>query len=155
MLVDDELKSLRDVIHSGCVTEEQCSNLCDLATFLNEESRLIELLYRFLEERRESPDGGWAPITEGDKEGMIDVLEAIIDAKWGADADGDYPVSYRLSDRTKYHTLSEIGILHSPKTRGDYMLNLQSATANTRAAADVLRTAAWELDEYLKEEEGE
>ena len=65
----------------------------------------MDRLQKFLAEFRE-PDGtGWAPVTEGDMELFHRLMQAIIEAKFGSDVDGDRPIDYILIDRTKYWPL--------------------------------------------------
>lgn len=63
--------------------------------------RLLEKLYRFLAERRES-DGGWAVPTEQDMERLDSLIRKIIAEKFEKDSDGDLPVRFVLTDLTRF-----------------------------------------------------
>ena len=63
---------------------------------------LVRLIQAFLSERRHSDDCGWATVEQQDLNQLECILYALIEAKWDADTDGDYPIEYVLVDRTKY-----------------------------------------------------
>ena len=63
--------------------------------------KIRDQIQEFLSERRLS-DGGWAPVEQQDFWQLDDIIQSLISAKWGADADGDRPVEYTLIDRTLY-----------------------------------------------------
>ena len=65
--------------------------------------KLNSKLDKFLETYRESTSGGgWAPVTKEDKEQLNEVLYALLEAKFGRDADGDLPVQFNIVDRNKF-----------------------------------------------------
>jgi len=60
----------------------------------------------FLTDRREGDHNGWAPVEKGDIGHLHEVIDALVTAKWGPDADGDRPVEWALVDRTRYWPLT-------------------------------------------------
>lgn len=62
---------------------------------------VFQKLTDFLQERRVS-SGGYAEITERDIKDLYQLIDAIIVAKCAPDPDGDYPIDFKLIDRTKY-----------------------------------------------------
>ena len=57
-------------------------------------------LTEFLSERVESEDGGWAPVTQENRNRLDELIHLLILLKWGEDCDGDLPMRYKLLDRT-------------------------------------------------------
>ena len=66
---------------------------------------LVALIEKFLAERTESEDSGYAKVTYEDMKHLSNIVYKVIEAKWGRDADGDLPVNYDLIDRTRYQRL--------------------------------------------------
>ena len=62
-------------------------------------SHLDGLIDRFLEDHRESDCGGWAQITPGDIELLREIIRELITLKCDKDADGDYPIQFKLVNR--------------------------------------------------------
>ena len=93
----------------------------------------------FLKERRESNGGGWAPVTDEDMEQFHEVIYALIEAKWGADADGDRPMEYKLIDRTRYKSLHYFPIPYGHKD-GKREEEFDNAITNLSMAMESVRT---------------
>lgn len=74
---------------------------------------LTELLQEFLKERRESDRGGYAPVTKEDLEQLHEIIGKLIEFKWEADCDGDRPVEWHLTDRTKYQRDRYVAVPHA------------------------------------------
>lgn len=59
---------------------------------------LAKQIDAFLEVRRKST-GGWAEVTDEDMAQLSGVIEALIEAKFETDPDGDLPVEFGLTNR--------------------------------------------------------
>lgn len=94
---------------------------------------------KFLKERRESNGGGWAPVTDEDMELFHAVLYSLIEAKWGADADGDRPMEYKLIDRTQYRPLHYFPIPYGHKD-GKREEEFDNTITNLSMAMESVRT---------------
>ncbi len=92
---------------------------------------------KFLKERREST-GGWAPVTDEDMELFHEVIYSLIEAKWGADPDGDRPVQYKLIDRTKCWPLHFRPVPYGHK-RGSREEEFEAAMTNLSIAMDFVQ----------------
>ncbi len=62
------------------------------------------LVDRFLDDYRQS-DGGWAQISPKDMELLGDIIYELIDLKCDRDADGDWPIEFRLVNRRTHERL--------------------------------------------------
>ena len=117
--------------------------------------KLGNMIDTFLSQRRESDDGGWAPVTPDDMKQLDGILWALIEAKWGKDPDGDRPVEYTLVDRTRY----ERNCFFSPhywdwdKSQPEQKRNniLRDHMANTRIAISGLDRTIRCMEAYRKE----
>jgi len=102
----------------------------------------------FLKERRESDGGGWAPVTEEDMDLLHAVIYSLIEAKWGADADGDRPMQYQLIDRTKYWPSHYFPIPYGHKT-GKREEEFDNAMTNLSMAMEAVRTTEVMVERYM------
>lgn len=64
-------------------------------------ARVAKAIGRFLATRSRS-DGGFAPVGKDDIQDLYRVMEAIFEAKYERDPDGDLPINIVLVDRTQY-----------------------------------------------------
>lgn len=110
-----------------------------------------------LEERRES-DGGYAAVTDEDMTRFHEVMDAIIQAKWGSDPDGDRPINYILIDRTKYWPMrySPVPYAHVGCPQGERLEAFREKLANLNSATeDVDRHLRGDEMERLRKEKNE
>lgn len=63
---------------------------------------IIEMIEDFLETKVPSKDGNFAPVSDDDIVTLSDILNALVEGKWEADADGDFPVNTYLINRNVY-----------------------------------------------------
>lgn len=52
--------------------------------------------------KRSLSDSGYAPVAEGDVDSLSKIISMLIELKFEADADGDYPLVFDVTDRTRY-----------------------------------------------------
>jgi hypothetical protein len=60
---------------------------------------LDDKLDAFFAERVESKQGGWAEVSYEDQAEIILLFDAILRAKYEADADGDLPIEFKIINR--------------------------------------------------------
>lgn len=104
--------------------------------------KLTQLLNSFLVERRES-SGGFAPVTEKDWEQLHQIVERLLELKFGPDPDGDLPVNYMLINR---HVHGPIHFMRQPyfiraKTDDEWEAAFMAATTNLSIALDEVNKA--------------
>lgn len=68
----------------------------------NSKSKMLKLIDAFLKGKRTSVSGDYAPVEDGDVAALSALLSALIEGKWEADADGDRPIRFTLTDCTRY-----------------------------------------------------
>jgi len=66
---------------------------------------LTAKLTKFLSEHCETEGYGWAPVTHNDIAHLHQLMDAIVDAKWDADCDGDRPINFQIVDRTRFEPM--------------------------------------------------
>ena len=108
---------------------------------------LTERIKTFLKERRVS-DGGWAPVTGDDMEQFHAVIYSLIEAKWGADPDGDRPIQYKLVDRTKYWPLHYFPIPYGHDD-GKREEEFDNAMTNLSMAMEAIRTTDVMVERHI------
>ena len=64
--------------------------------------RLETLIDKFLLEKRKSEGNRYAEVTTYDMEYLYRIVAMLIELKFEPDADGDYPVNFKMTDLTKY-----------------------------------------------------
>jgi hypothetical protein len=109
---------------------------------------LSQRIKTFLKERRES-DGGWAPVTDEDMEQFHAVIYALIEAKWGADPDGDRPIDYILIDRTKYRPMDFFPLPYGHRT-GKREEEFDNAMTNLSMAMEAIRTTDVMVERHVE-----
>lgn len=63
--------------------------------------QLLELIENFVGTKRKS-SGGWAPVMDYDLEELSGIIRQLVNEKWESDPDGDRPIDWRITDRTKF-----------------------------------------------------
>lgn len=93
-------------------------------------------LRKLLVTRSESEDGGYAAVDPVDMGLLIEVVYAVIAAKWDEDVDGDLPVTLRLVDLTRYHILSSLPVpyLHKARDPKEFLYIMRIAAGNASQA---------------------
>ena len=106
-------------------------------------SKLQKMINDFLEERRISEYGGWAPVTKEDMNALRDILVELIELKWSADPDGDRPMNFVLVDRTRYGSFHfhPVPYEHKCKTDEEALLAIELHHLNLRIASEGLDRA--------------
>ena len=66
---------------------------------------LIKKIEDFVATRSVSDGDGRAPVAEGEAAELRDIFEAILEAKYESDLDGDLPINVSVLDRTKYEAM--------------------------------------------------
>jgi hypothetical protein len=109
---------------------------------------LLDKITRFILNTRVSLDGGWAPVTKVEFETLNGIIQALIDVKWGPDADGDRPINYKLIDRTRFESDHFFLLPYLSRATGHKeLLNYISyAATNSGIAQDRLSRAIKVLD---------
>lgn len=113
-----------------------------------ENQALLERISEFLSEKHKSKDDGYAPVSQEDYFDLYDIFEKLIEAKWGPDADGDYPVETLIINRHERRWPTFKRLPYSHKDMDGYF---RAALDNVRAACEELNLA-FKL-KRLKEEE--
>ena len=118
----------------------------------SDKTKLLAKIESFLTTRSLS-DGGWAPVSKEDFDSLDEIFSELIDAKWGADPDGDRPINFKLIDRTRFEPdhfdlYPYIPLMGSkryelgPKKLRQTMLDyIETAAGNVEEASNRLRTA--------------
>lgn len=77
-----------------------------MATMTDEEIKdVLAEVEKFLKDRRPGVDSGYAPVKDGDVNELGCILQRLIEFKWDSDVDGDYPINWKLIDRTKFEPM--------------------------------------------------
>lgn len=96
--------------------------------------KMIKMIDEFLEETRKSR-GGWAPVEPQDEEQLDEIIDALVNAKWSADPDGDRPMRWKLIDRTKYEPMHFQPVEYDHKTNNPLRI-LRDHLSNLKVAQD-------------------
>lgn len=86
---------------ADCTSEEMKSEL----------NKDIEL---FLSERRESEQGGFSLVTDKDRDIFGDIINKLIMLKWESDADNDFPIEFKMIDRTRFQRMHYMQVPYLP-----------------------------------------
>lgn len=62
---------------------------------------LQKVVSDFLAKGVKVDDSGWAPVSSEDRHALGAIIEMLIELKWQKDADGDLPMEFTLTDRTR------------------------------------------------------
>ncbi|MDF2435304.1 MAG: hypothetical protein JWP44_4935 [Mucilaginibacter sp.] len=114
-----------------------------------------EALDKFLKPYRESDSGGgWAPFTAEDETNFWEFMWALIGAKFEPDSDGDYPLNFKLTNRTYQEPMSFVNLPYSHKcnTLAQKLEYIRTAQINLSIANDFLKYGIDSLreDNYAK-----
>lgn len=114
---------------------------------------LQEQIDAFLTERRE---GGsrYAPVTPEDIKQLNDILWGLICDKWTPDCDGDHPVSYHLTDKTKNESAFFFDIPHldMDASEKEYLDYLDLVLTNLDIASEKAKLAMKMRQFHLKKD---
>jgi len=100
---------------------------------------LDRLIDRFLAEKRKS-DGGYAPVTEQDWSQLNEIIDTLVMLKWSPDPDGDWPIDWKLIDRTQYEPMHYHPVPYDHKTVAK-LERLSTVAMNATIATDELNTS--------------
>jgi hypothetical protein len=102
--------------------------------------RIDKAIDTFLSQRRTTDGSHYAPVYDADMVDLDRILSLLIGAKWEADVDGDYPLEYRLLDRTKHSPEFWMYVPRHDKivTPEQYRSALRAATSNVNWANQAL-----------------
>jgi len=105
---------------------------------------IVQPLVLFLAERKLS-EGGYAPVAFEDMHRLREVIQALLEAKWGCDSDGDLPVDFMVVDRNLHQSslYSPLPYPHNIETADQALAALHVALGNVKRANDDL---AWVTD---------
>jgi hypothetical protein len=97
---------------------------------------LLDGVEKFIRNRRPRVDSGYAPVKDGDITELSMILQAIIEAKWDADVDGDYPINWKFIDRTKCEPMHfrAVPYKHECKTLEEAQCVLDALLTNVNVA---------------------
>jgi hypothetical protein len=70
---------------------------------MEKHKKIHEMIDKFLKDRKMCERGGYPPVTEKEITALYRLFDAIIQAKFQNDCDGDAPVNVRFVNRTKEH----------------------------------------------------
>jgi len=106
---------------------------------LRQRAKMDRKVEKFLQERRES-DGGYAPVTIQDHTGLCEILELLVEMKWGPDPDGDFPVEVKITNRHAQERLQfqPLPYWHKAETELQKRQILQDAMYNLAMATTQL-----------------
>jgi len=65
---------------------------------------LLTKIDRFLAQKRKSK-GGWAEVQPTDVPQLCGIIDALIEAKFDKDPDGDLPIEFTVVDRTRFEPM--------------------------------------------------
>lgn len=106
---------------------------------------LIKKLEAFLAEKKECVDMGWPEVTRDELCEFKDLVEAIADAKWERDVDGDSPVKFAVTNRTTHSVSPFIPVPY-------YWMDKNDDADRLRAYDNLmfnLRVASGDLDRFF------
>ncbi|MHC4188403.1 MAG: hypothetical protein ACYSUB_01800 [Planctomycetota bacterium] len=101
---------------------------------------LDSLINRFLDDRRKSDGSGWACITSEDMDTLREIIHELIELKCEPDADGDYPIEFKLINRRTHERMCYRPLPYR-RQQNDTVSHaelMRILTANLRLAADSL-----------------
>lgn len=99
--------------------------------------KLVKKIESFISTRSQS-NGGYAPVSNKDLQDLSSILHSLIEAKYEEDPDGDLPISYQLTDRTKYQTSPFSPMPHIHRL-GDDANALRSALRSAQTNVNIAR----------------
>lgn len=113
-------------------------------------AELIDLMDRFLLQHRQSSSaGGWAEVEDEDFQLLDKLIEKLVQSKCDKDADGDYPIEWKLTNRRKY--------IRNQFARVPYYWRREATEQEKilarKAVLFNLQRAAHDLEEYFVTEE--
>lgn len=108
---------------------------------IKKQKHIHKLIDKFCEVQSLST-GGYAPVAEGDIDKLHRIINAIIEAKYGPDPDGDTPIDFRLIDRTNFRPMHYFNVPyeHNAKTEEQTEELLDLLLRNVSIANDALST---------------
>jgi len=83
-------------------------------------SKLTARITAFLAQGKTPSDGGFAAVTTDELEELNGIIGDLIAAKYAVDPDGDLPVEFQLTDRTRYERPFNVVIPYSHKPYANY-----------------------------------
>ena len=117
-----------------------------------ERSALDKRINEFLTDRRMG-DGGWAPVTERDLNQLCAIIDWLIKMKWETDPDGDFPINWKVIDRTRFEPMHYHPVPYEHKARDDAALadRLSTVLTNADIATHALSMSLRVLQDKLRE----
>jgi hypothetical protein len=116
----------------------------------------IEEVRKFVQNKSRSLDSGYAIVTKKDVEEMYDLIERMVELRFAQDSDGDYPIDFKLIDRTRFQS-SHYRLIPQPEDFDNETLEEQwniakIAKINLEVAQGQFERE-WRMLNYLKEEQ--
>lgn len=122
-------------------------------------SRTVEkvrrLLDEFLTERVESDGGSWPEVSDKDFQALHELFEAIVDAKFERDCDGDSVINFAVVNRKKHMPLHHmpIGYTHKAKSLADLIRIANLHQCKVSGASEQVNKTLWYIRHTLEEAE--
>ena len=104
----------------------------------------------FLKERCESENNGFAPVSKEDFVAFNEIIDALIEAKWAPDPDGDYPIQTRTVNRHTRQYLQYQAVTYRHKNKKQYRRDVV-ANLNTALREVILSQELGDPDERFEE----
>ena len=122
----------------------------------NDPEKVNALLLRmrnFLKGQSVSLDGGWAIVTEADMKEFNELVQGMVELRFGEDADRDRPVNFRLVDRTRFEPMHywPLRYEHEAETMDDLLEIMHLAEMNLGIATSRFQSL-WKILEYRRKE---
>jgi flagellar biosynthesis component FlhA len=116
----------------------------------------IEEVKKFVQNKSCSLDSGYAVVAKKDIDEMYDLIERMVELRFELDSDGDYPIDFKLIDRTRFQS-SNYRLIPHPEDFDNETLEEQwkiakIAKINLENAQEQFNRE-WRMLEYLKKEQ--
>ena len=116
--------------------------------------QIIALLDKLLAEPRKT-DSGWAEVTTEDMDQLHELFQAIIEAKFEPDADGDSSIEFFITNRNTHQRMHFRPLPYPSENRGldGAMRILNAASLNMSLASNQLGQAVGFIDLEMRHRE--
>jgi hypothetical protein len=102
---------------------------------------IIEAIEDFLEVRELSVNNGFALVSKEDFAALVEIIDALVEAKWAPDPDGDYPIETLVINRNNHERLPyrAVAYRHIDKKQyqRDIVTNLSTALGDMILSQDL------------------
>lgn len=113
---------------------------------------IYEKIEAFLAERVLSKNNGYAPVSKEDFAALVEIIDALVEAKWSPDPDGDYPIEALIVNRNNHEHVPYRAVTYRHVNKKQYtrdvVTNLNAALRDMILSQDLN-----EIDERFRGKE--